>query len=64
MHFWQFLVVSVAFVGKVTAEVGDPQIRTDHPWYPGELACSSFERLFVTQAEQYARMTGHRAEER
>jgi hypothetical protein len=58
MHFWQFLVVSVAFVGKVTAEVGDPQIRTDHPWYPGELACSSFERLFVTQAEQYARMTG------
>jgi hypothetical protein len=42
---------------KVIAEVGDPQIRTDHPWYPGELACSSFERLFVTQAEQYARMT-------
>ena len=58
MHFWQFLVLSVAFVGKVIAEVGDPQIRTDHPWYPGELACSSFERLFVTQAEQYKRMTG------
>jgi len=43
----------------VRAEVGDPQIRTDHPWYPGELACSTFERLFATQAEQYRRMTGH-----
>jgi hypothetical protein len=42
------------------AGVGDPQIRTDHPWYPGELACSTFERLFVTQAEQYERMTGKR----
>jgi hypothetical protein len=40
------------------AEVGDPQIRTDHPWYPGELACSTFDRLFATQAEQYQRMTG------
>jgi hypothetical protein len=40
------------------ADVGDPQIRTDHPWYPGELACSTFERLFATQAEQYERVTG------
>ncbi len=40
------------------AEVGDPQIRTNHPWYPGELACSTFERLFATEAEQYRRMTG------
>lgn len=40
------------------AEVGDPQLRTDHPWYPGELACSTFDRLFATQAEQYQRMTG------
>src|ERR1700757_5216659 len=40
------------------ADVGDPQVRTDHPWYPGELACSTFERLFATQAEQYRRMTG------
>jgi hypothetical protein len=40
------------------AGVGDPQIRTNHPWYPGELACSTFERLFATQAEQYRRMTG------
>lgn len=40
------------------AGVGDPQIRTDHPWYPGELACSTFERLFATQAELYQRVTG------
>lgn len=41
-----------------TAGVGDPQLRTDHPWYPGELACSTFERLFATQAEVYERVTG------
>jgi hypothetical protein len=40
------------------AGVGDPQIRTDHPWYPGELACSTFERLFVTEAEQYRQVVG------
>src|SRR5262245_1555960 len=40
------------------ADVGDPQIRTDHPWYPGELACSTFERLFKTQAELYRRVVG------
>src|SRR5215207_1838415 len=43
---------------RAFAEVGDPQIRTDHPWYPGELACSTFERLFATQAAQYQRATG------
>jgi len=40
------------------AGVGDPQIRTDHPWYPGELACSTFERLFATQAKVYERVVG------
>jgi hypothetical protein len=40
------------------ADVGDPQVRTDHPWYPGELACSTFERLFATQAELFERVTG------
>src|SRR6516225_373905 len=40
------------------ADVGDPQVRTDHPWYPGELACSTFERLFATQAEVYRRVVG------
>lgn len=39
-------------------DVGDPQIRTNHPWYPGELAMSTFERLFATQAKAYQRATG------
>ncbi|MBA3316256.1 MAG: hypothetical protein H0T47_23585 [Planctomycetaceae bacterium] len=42
------------------AGVGDPQVRTDHDWYPGELACSTFERLFATQAAQFERVTGAR----
>lgn len=40
------------------AVVGDPQVKTDHPWYPGELACSTFDRLFATQAEVFERVTG------
>jgi hypothetical protein len=37
---------------------GDPQVKTDHPWYPGELAFSTFERLFATEAELYKRVAG------
>ena len=44
--------------GPAAADVGDPQVKTDHPWYPGELACSTFDRLFATQAEAYKRVTG------
>ncbi|MEX2577720.1 MAG: hypothetical protein WD342_01575 [Verrucomicrobiales bacterium] len=40
------------------AGVGDPQIKTDHAWYPGELAMSTFERLAETQAEAWERVTG------
>jgi hypothetical protein len=40
------------------AGVGDPQLMTQHPWYPGELALSSFERLAKTQARVYRRVTG------
>jgi hypothetical protein len=40
--------------------VGDPQLRTDHPWYPGELACSTFDRLFAAQAAVYERVVGVR----
>ncbi|HEY7153283.1 MAG TPA: hypothetical protein VH575_04915 [Gemmataceae bacterium] len=40
------------------AGVGDPQVRTNHPWYPGELACSTFDRLAATQAALFARVTG------
>jgi hypothetical protein len=45
---------------RAAGGVGDPQVRTDHPWYPGELACSTFERLAATQADVYARVTGAR----
>jgi hypothetical protein len=51
-------VALILFGTPVRAGVGDPQVRTDHPWYPGELACSTFERLFATQAELYQRVTG------
>jgi hypothetical protein len=57
-RFFHIFAIALTLAAKVTAEVGDPQIRTDHPWYPGELACSTFERLVATQAEQYLRMTG------
>ena len=30
----------------------------DHPWYPGEAGYSTFERLTVTQAENYRRVVG------
>lgn len=43
---------------SLQAGVGDPQISSDHPWYPGELACSTFERLIATQARIYQRVTG------
>jgi hypothetical protein len=54
-------LVFLAWIGLAAyaiAGVGDPQIRTDHPYYPGELACSTFERLFATQAELYRRIVG------
>jgi hypothetical protein len=44
--------------GAAKADNGDPQVKTDHPWYPGELSCSTFPRLFATQAELYKRVVG------
>ena len=46
----------------VLAGVGDPQVKTDHPWYPGELSCSTFERLFRTQSALYERVTGRKTD--
>jgi hypothetical protein len=40
----------------------EPQVKTDHPWFPGELSCSTFERLFATQAALYERVTGRKAD--
>ena len=51
-------VIVFAAAGAIClrAEVGDPQLGTDHPFYPGELGCSTFERLFKSEANQYARI--------
>ena len=56
------LLVVIGVVAVASAGVGDPQLRTNHPWYPGELVCSTFERLFATQAELFQRVTGKRPE--
>src|SRR4051794_22002106 len=60
IHRLRVTLVAVAVFAGVPAraDVGDPQVRPDHPWYPGELACSTFERLVVTQAEHYRRAAG------
>lgn len=62
-RYFQLIVKGLLFCCVISAApllagVGDPQLRTDHPFYPGELACSTFETLFATQAEQYRRATG------
>ena len=51
-------IVIILAAGAAHADVGDPQAKTDHPWYPGELSCSTFPRLFATQAELYKRVVG------
>lgn len=53
-------VALLAWMDGATAGVGDPQIGTDHVWYPGELSCSTFERLAATQANLYHHVTGKR----
>lgn len=52
------LLATWSLPSPARAAAGDPQVKTDHPWYPGELSCSTFERLFKTQAELYKRVTG------
>lgn len=54
------LALSLSALSSITlhAAIGDPQLATDHPFYPGELAISTFDRLFSTQADQYRRVTG------
>src|SRR5947209_2779340 len=52
------LIITVFAAFRVHASTGDPQLKTDDPWYPGELSCSTFPRLFKTQAALYQRVTG------
>ncbi len=47
------LALAVIVASSAAGDVGDPQVRTDHVWYPGELTCSTFDRLFATQAARY-----------
>lgn len=54
-----FWICCLGFASQGLAGVGDPQVKTDHPWYPGELACSTFDRLAETQATVYERLVGH-----
>src|SRR4051812_3582320 len=56
------IMIALTAGGPAHAGSGDPQVKTDHPWYPGELSCSTFERLFETQAELYRRVTGRTVE--
>lgn len=42
---------------------GDPQVASDHRWYPGELACSTFERLQRTQAKLFEDVVGRAVED-
>ena len=51
-----FIILGTALVSD--ASVGDPQLKTDHIWYPGELAISTFPRLFAFQSSVYNRVTG------
>lgn len=52
------LLIMLLWTTPILAGVGDPQLGTDHFWYPGELACSTFERLRATQAQVFSRVTG------
>ena len=52
------LAAILAVAASARADVGDPQVKTDHPFYAGELSCSTFERLAATQAEMFERVVG------
>ena len=53
-------ILMTAVSASALAATGDPQVKTDDPWYPGELSCSTFDRLFKTEAEAFERATGKR----
>lgn len=53
-------ILMTALSAVSLAATGDPQIKTDDPWYPGELSCSTFDRLFKTEADAFERATGKR----
>lgn len=56
--FALLIAASITGMNWAIAGVGDPQLGTDHVWYPGELATSTFERLFTAQATAFEHVTG------
>ena len=54
------LVLLTLAAAPARAGVGDPQVETDHPWYPGERAFSTFDRLFEAEARAFERLVGRR----
>lgn len=52
------LLGMLGVVVPLMAGSGDPQVATDHVWYPGELSCSTFARLQQTQARLYEQVVG------
>ena len=59
VYYFQILCLLCLTTTSTHAGVGDPQLRTDHPWYSGELSWSTFPRLQATQAEIFRRTVGH-----
>jgi len=64
---WSLSVLSLACFCIVWASgtpaatlggVGDPQIKTDHPYYKGELSCSTYERVRDTSYAHFASLPG------
>ena len=41
------LVPTLSVAVAAEGNVGDPQLMTDHPFWRGELSCSTFQRLFA-----------------
>src|SRR5687768_2225722 len=56
--FLSCLLLTAMACNSGFAANGDPQVGTDHPWYSGELTCSTWERLFANQAEIFKRAKG------
>ncbi len=52
------LVCALVLSGSALAGVGNPQVTTEHPFYPGAGACNSFWSLQSAQAKLYQHVTG------
>jgi len=57
-----FLLPVLAFamlcVSQLMAAVADPQVKTDHPFYQGELSCSTYERVRDASFAHFASLPG------